>query len=220
MPDPFELIIFDCDGVLVDSERIANQVFAGILEEECGLKFSLEQMFDVFVGHSYAHCMEKIEFILGDSPPPTLGERFNSEINAALQQSVEAVNGIDEVLAELSLPYCVASSGSHEKMNLTLGKTKLLRHFDGNIFSTSEVARGKPEPDIYLHAAKRMGANPANCLVIEDSPIGVSGAIAAGMAVFGFAELMPAHKLMNQGASLTFDNMPALPELLQSSQFV
>ncbi|MFT5220878.1 MAG: HAD superfamily hydrolase (TIGR01509 family) [Gammaproteobacteria bacterium] len=214
MPDPFELIIFDCDGVLVDSERIANTIFARILAEECGIQFSLEQMFDVFVGHSYAHCMEKIEFILGDVPPPTLGQRYNSEINAALQQSVEAVKGIDEVLSGLSLPFCVASSGSHEKMNLTLGKTKLLRHFDGNIFSTSEVARGKPEPDIYLHAAKRMGANPANCLVIEDSPIGVSGAIAAGMTVFGFAELMPAPKLIDKGANRTFSAMAELPGLI------
>lgn len=212
----FDLIIFDCDGVLVDSERLANRVFAKVIEEECGLLFSEEQMFDNFVGHSYQHCMEKIEFILGSPPPRSLTKRYNEDINNALARSVEAVSGIDQVLAGLTLPFCVASSGSHDKMNLTLGKTGLRKHFDANIFSASEVARGKPEPDIYLHAARQMGvADHRRCLVIEDSPIGVSGAVAAGMTVFGYAELMPAHKLVEKGAHLTFDDMLELPGLIE-----
>jgi beta-phosphoglucomutase-like phosphatase (HAD superfamily) len=98
---------------------------------------------------------------------------------------------------------------------MTLGKTGLMRFFEANIFSTSEVERGKPHPDIYLHAARSMGAtDPARCLVIEDSPIGVTGAVAAGMRVFGFAELMPADRLQASGAHHVFERMRDLPELI------
>jgi beta-phosphoglucomutase-like phosphatase (HAD superfamily) len=100
-------------------------------------------------------------------------------------------------------------------MKMTLGKTGLMRFFDGNIFSSSDVARGKPHPDIYLHAASTMGAaDPARCLVIEDSPIGVTGAVAAGMRVFGFAQLMPAHRLQASGAHHVFERMRDLPDLI------
>ena len=215
MSETFDLVIFDCDGVLVDSERVANEVFAGVLREVCGLEFSLEQMFDTFVGHSKAQCLEKIESLIGEPPPAELERRYREDIDQALAESVQAVVGVETVLERLAPPCCVASSGSHDKMRLTLGKTGLIHRFDGNIFSTSEVERGKPHPDIYLHAAKRMGVfEPARCLVIEDSPIGVAGAVAAGMRVFGFAELMPEHKLREAGAHEVFRRMADLPSLL------
>ena len=217
MSDRFDLIIFDCDGVLVDSERVANQVFARVLEQECGLRFSLEQMFDTFVGHSQAQCLAKIETMLGHPPPPALAERYNTDIHHALAQSVEAVSGIEAVLESLRLPYCVASSGSHEKMRLTLGRTDLLRFVEGRLYSTSQVERGKPHPDIYLYAAEQMGvSDPGRCAVVEDSPTGISGAVAAGMTVFGFAELAPAHKLESAGAHHIFDKMHDLPKLLDA----
>jgi HAD superfamily hydrolase (TIGR01509 family) len=215
---PFDLVIFDCDGVLVNSEQVANQVFAEVLLQVCGLKFTLEEMFDTFVGHSRAQCLQKIEVILGEPPPPELDQRYQDDINLALKDSVAAIEGIDAVLRDLALPFCVASSGSHEKMKLTLGKTGLINLFKGKIFSTSDVERGKPHPDIYLHAAAVMGGHPPErCLVIEDSPIGVTGAVAAGMNVFGFAELMPAHKLRASGAHLVFDHMHDLPSLIASA---
>jgi HAD superfamily hydrolase (TIGR01509 family) len=208
----FNLIIFDCDGVLVDSERIANRVFARVLEEECGINLSLEQMFDRFVGHSQAQCLKIIEEMTGVPPPSGLGERYRNEINRALAESVVAVNGIEAVLAAIDTPYCVASGGSHEKMQTTLGKSGLVKYFVGNLFSVSEVARAKPFPDIYLHAAQSMGVdNPEKCLVIEDSPVGVSGAVAAQMTVFGYSELMKADKLLAAGAHITFDRMHELP---------
>jgi HAD superfamily hydrolase (TIGR01509 family) len=211
----FDLVIFDCDGVLVDSERVANEVFARVLEEECGLQFTLQQMFEIFVGHSKAQCLQKVEDMIGRAPPAALARRYQDDINAALASSVAAVEGIAVVLSQLELPCCVASSGSHEKMELTLGKTGLIDYFGGNIFSTSEVERGKPHPDIYLHAASAMGMDdPARCLVIEDSPLGVSGAVAAGMTVFGFAEMMPADRLLANGAQVTFENMHELPQLI------
>ena len=210
-----DLVIFDCDGVLVDSERVANEVFADVLHEICGLRFSLEEMFDIFVGHSKQQCLDKIESMTGAAPPDELERRYREDINQALADSVQAVPGIEAVLQQLRLPYCVASSGSHDKMRLTLGKTGLIEYFDGNIFSTSEVGRGKPHPDIYLHAAAKMGvADPGRCLVIEDSPLGVTGAIAAGMQVFGYAELMPPHKLHEAGAHEVFERMTDFPALI------
>jgi len=210
-----DLVIFDCDGVLVDSERLANEVFARVLEEVCGLQFTLDDMFDTFVGHSRLQCLQKIEALIGEPPPAELDRRYQQDINQALAQSVAAIDGIETVLGQLSLPCCVASSGSHEKMQMTLGKTGLIEFFDGKIFSTSEVERGKPHPDIYLHAAASMGVqDPARCLVIEDSPIGVTGAVAAGMKVFGFAELMPAQRLQASGAHLVFECMSDLPDLI------
>lgn len=218
MKQNIELVIFDCDGVLVDSERVANEVFARVLREVCNLEFTLEQMFETFVGHSKAQCLAKIEEILGCPPPEEIERRYREDINLALADSVAAIAGIESVLDRLTLPRCVASSGSHDKMRMTLGKTGLIELFGGNIFSTSEVERGKPHPDIYLYAAARMGvADPARCLVIEDSPVGVTGAVAAGMRVFGFAELMPAHRLQEAGAHRVFERMSDLPALIPDS---
>jgi beta-phosphoglucomutase-like phosphatase (HAD superfamily) len=196
----FELVIFDCDGVLVDSERLANQVFAQILNEELGLSLTLNDMFDTFVGHSSSQCMKIIESMLGKKPPRGLEERYEHEINLALRSSVEKVAGID-----------VASSGSHEKMRTTLAATNLLDHFEGRLHSTSDVKRGKPSPDVYLHAANQMGITaPSKCLVIEDNPLGVQGGVSAGMTVFGYTELMSKTRLIEAGAHHTFDNMANL----------
>ena len=123
MTGTLDLVIFDCDGVLVDSERIANEVFAQALLEVCGLEFTLEDRFDTFVGHSQAQCLQKIEVMIGYPLPPELDRRYQEEINLALASSIEAINGIETVLQRLTLPCCVASSGSHDKMRLTLGKT-------------------------------------------------------------------------------------------------
>jgi HAD superfamily hydrolase (TIGR01509 family) len=148
----------------------------------------------------------------GAPPPSGLGERYRNEINSELAESVVAVKGIEAVLEDIDTPYCVASGGSHEKMQTTLGKTDLIKYFNGNLFSVSEVARAKPFPDIYLHAAQSMGVNsPEKCLVIEDSPVGVTGAVTAQMTVFGFSELMKAEKLLAAGAHHTFDQMAELP---------
>ena len=204
----FELIIFDCDGVLVDSERIANEVFAKILNEECGFTLSLNDMFQTFVGHSSSQCMAIIKEMLGYEPPLHLEQRYKSEINNALLNSVTAVSGIEKAITDLLIPFCVASSGSHEKMQTTLGKTKLIQYFEGKIYSSSDVERGKPFPDIYLHAAREMGVgDPSKCLVIEDSPMGVEGGVAAGMSVFGYTELMDTNRLLAAGAHHTFSNM-------------
>ncbi len=197
----FELIIFDCDGVLVDSERITAEVFSKVLNEECGLSLSLDVLLETFMGQSSQKCLTIIEEMIGQKPPLGLEARYQNEINNALQESVTAITGIEKALAELSIPYCVASGGTHEKMRTTLGKTNLLGQFEGKLFSTSDVPRGKPYPDVFLHAAKSMQClDPNRCLVIEDSPLGVEGGIAAGMTVFGFADLIKKQKLIESGA--------------------
>jgi HAD superfamily hydrolase (TIGR01509 family) len=212
----FELIIFDCDGVIVDSERIANEVFAKVLNEEFGFSLSLDDMFQTFVGYSSSQCMAIIKEMLGEEPPPHLESRYKEEINHALATSVTAVSGIENAITNISIPYCVASSGSYEKMRTTLGKTKLLKYFDGKLHSTTDVDRGKPFPDIYLYAAKKMGVlDPSKCLVIEDSPLGVKGGVSAGMTVFGYSELMDRNRLINAGAHHTFNNMYYLANEIQ-----
>jgi HAD superfamily hydrolase (TIGR01509 family) len=213
----FELIIFDCDGVLVDSERIANEVFAKVLNEECGLSLSLDDMFEQFVGRSSLQCMKLIEELWGKKPPAGIEERYKTEINSALKSSVTSVKGIEKALSEITIPYCVASSGSYEKMHMTLGKTKLLPLFEGKLHSTSDVSRGKPFPDIYHHASKSMGViDPIKCLVIEDSPLGVEGGVAAGMTVFGYSELMSEQRLLDAGAHHTFDDMALLIDEIEA----
>lgn len=212
--DTFELIIFDCDGVLVDSERIANEVFAGILKESCGLTLNQAEMFELFVGRSAKQCIQTLTDLLGHPPPADIQHRYEQDINIALRTSVTAVAGIREVLEGLQLPYCVASGGSYAKMHITLGKTGLLPLLEGRLFSTSDVHEGKPRPDIFLHAAARMGVtNPAKCLVIEDSPPGIQGGIHAGMTVFGYAECMNPQTLREAGAHLIFNDMRQLLRL-------
>ena len=211
----FDLVIFDCDGVLVDSEKLANEVFAKVLNEECGFSLNLDDMFETFVGHSSSQCMDIISNMLGKPAPAHLEQRYKNEINQALAKSVTAVNGIEKVLNKIAIPFCVASSGSHEKMQTTLGKTELLKYFEGLLFSTSDVSRGKPFPDIYLYAARKMGVSDmSKCLVIEDSPLGVRGGVSAGMTVFGYAELMSEKKLKDAGAHCTFKVMSDLLEKL------
>ena len=213
----FELIIFDCDGVLVDSERITAEVFSKVLKEECGLSLSLDDMLETFLGQSSQQCLKIIEKMMGSKPPPGLEARYQNDINLALKESVTAVNGIERALAEISIPYCVALGGSHEKMRTTLGKTNLLEQFEGKLHSALDVPRGKPFPDIFLHSAKSMNClEPSRCLVIEDSPLGVEGGVAAGMVVFGFAELMKEARLIESGAHHTFRKMGTLAHEIAS----
>jgi HAD superfamily hydrolase (TIGR01509 family) len=122
--------------------------------------------------------------------------------------------GIEDALDRLGVPFCVASSGDHEKMNITLGITGLLPRFAGRIFSVTQVARGKPAPDVYLFAARQLGAEPSACLVVEDTPPGVQAGVAAGMTVFGYCAHTPEQKLKAAGAHRTFDDLRALPGMV------
>lgn len=208
-----ELVIFDCDGVLVDSELIVNRVFAQMLAE-LGLPVTLEFLFESFVGRSMQHCWEQVGAMLGREVPEQLREELQLRTAAALRAEVKAVQGVEAVLDSLEVPYCVASSGSHAKMATTLGATGLLPRFRDRIFSATEVAHGKPAPDIFLYAARRCGVEPRACAVIEDSPAGVAAGVAAGMTVYGYCAFTPEPRLRAAGAHHTFDEMAKLPALL------
>ena len=209
----FDLVIFDCDGVVVDSERIVFEVFGAFIRS-LGVHLTDEQTREQFLGRSLADCMKIVERFRGSPAPPGSLERYTADRDRVLRERVEPVAGIRELLATLTIPYCIASSGGHDKMRITLGATKLMPLFEGRLFSATEVPRAKPAPDIFLFAAQRMGASPARTAVIEDSVNGVLAGCAAGMTVFGYVDLTPAEKLAEAGAAATFTQMRELPALL------
>ncbi|MFN5764932.1 MAG: HAD family hydrolase [Pseudanabaena sp.] len=213
-----ELVIFDCDGVLVDSEIIVNRVFAETLTE-AGFAITYEEVSQKFVGLSFASCLEMIEQIFG-RPVPTEWLALSKEREiAALKQELQATEGIADVLKELTLPKCVASNSSPRHIDLVLDLTGLLDHFDGKLYSCHHVDRPKPFPDVYLHAASQMGYAPESCVVIEDSVAGVKAGYAAGMRVLGYApsDRHSSHHeaLIAAGAKLVFDDMRQLLDLLK-----
>ena len=212
----FGLVIFDCDGVLVDSEPITNRVFAKMLNE-LGIAISLEDIFERFVGRSMPQCLEILAKLLGRPVPQHFVEEYQTRSTTALKSELKAVPDIETVLAAMRVPYCVASSGTHEKMHTTLGITGLLPQFRGKMYSVTEVAQSKPFPDVFLHAARQHGVMPADCAVIEDTPTGVRAGVAAGMTVFGYCALTPKQRLIEAGAHHTFERMRDLPSLISAA---
>jgi HAD superfamily hydrolase (TIGR01509 family) len=209
----FDLVIFDCDGVLVDSEVITSRVFSKMLNE-LGMAVTPDEVFERFVGRSMTQCLERIAGLLGREVPENFVREYHLRSATALKSELKAVPGIEAALEAIDLPYCVASNGSREKMQTTLGITGLLPKFEDKIFSVSEVARGKPFPDLFLYAAGKSAVAPSACAVIEDTATGVSAGVAAGMTVFGYCAHTPAQRLIDAGAHCTFDRMSDLPGLL------
>ncbi|MEU9177338.1 HAD family hydrolase [Streptomyces sp. NPDC048550] len=211
--EPFELVIFDCDGVLVDTERIATRVNVA-LGAEFGWPLTEDEAISLFIGRSSASNRELVADRLGAEAARKWEERFAQMHTEAVDAGLTPVDGLPEALAAITLPTCVASSGSHEKMQHTLGRTGLYERFAGRIHSATEVARGKPAPDVFLYAARRMGVDPSACAVVEDSRPGVKAARAAGMRSFGYAGgLTPASHLVGPG-TVVFTDMRDLPGLL------
>lgn len=209
---PPALVIFDCDGVLVDSEPISHAVLQSLLAER-GVTLTLDETVERFMGTTMTRCLELVEE-LTSAPPDEFLPVFRAATYRAFRSELLPVAGVAALLARLRIPYCVASNGPREKMMLTLEKTGLLGRFAGRMFSADDVARPKPAPDLFLHAARRMGAAPEGCVVVEDSPVGVCAARAAGMSALGFAAVTPAERLRQAGAAGTFTSMSCLPDLL------
>lgn len=209
----FELVIFDCDGVLVDSERISVRVEVGVLAE-LGWAISEAEIIERFMGRSHEFMVGEIEAHLGRRLEDDWEDPFHHRYRDAFDRELAPVEGLLEALDRIAIPTCVASSGSHGKMRHTLGLTGLYGRFEGRIFSATEVAEGKPAPDLFLHAAERMGAEPAACAVVEDSYYGVEAARAAGMRAFGYAGGLTAADRLAGPATVVFDDMRNLPALL------
>ncbi|MGW0769681.1 HAD family hydrolase [Streptomyces sp. NPDC002676] len=211
----YDLIIFDNDGVLVDSEPISNRILAAYLTE-LGHPTSYEDSIRDYMGSAMHRIHELVLERTGQRLPEEFDDVFHARVFAAFERELKAVAGVDGVLEKLAageVPYCVASSGSHERIRVGHRTTGLDRWFeDERIFSAQDVGRGKPAPDLFLYAAERMGVPPRRCLVIEDSPLGVQAAVAAGMDVYGFTAMTPAAKLA--GAQQLFSTMGELADLL------
>ena len=208
------LVIFDCDGVLIDSEPIANRVFMEQLRS-AGLDLSLDEVMGTFVGKTRDGCIALAAEMLGRPLPEDFGATWDAALYAALEREVKPVAGIPELLGSLALPYCVASNGERERMSLALRAAGLMPLVAGRLFTASEVEHPKPAPDLFLHAAKSMGMEPARCAVIEDTPTGVRAGVAAGMKVFGYAAAAHANEaaMRAEGATI-FRDMDELPALL------
>ncbi len=209
------LVIFDCDGVLVDSEAIVIEIESAMLTA-AGFPVTAGEIAERYVGLSYRDMMTSLAADFDREVPDGLSAEVQEAALAAFPDRLEPVEGVPALLEGLSLPRCVASSSGLERIRLSLELTDLDRHFERNhVFSTQMVERGKPAPDVFLHAAERIGARPADCVVIEDSPPGVSAAVAAGMEVIGFtagkhATPALAERLLAAGAETIVDNADAL----------
>jgi len=216
--DPFDLVIFDCDGVLVDSEVISCAAHAETLTRH-GYPITSDQVFDRFLGRSMRQASREVEAEMGRSLPDDFYAQVYAEIFRLFAVSLEATPHIDEALATIALPVCVASSGPPEKISASLNRVGLWDRFAPHIFSAIQVHHGKPAPDLFLFAAGQMQAAPARCLVIEDSLAGIAAAVAAGMTVLGFhggSHCRPGHgdRLRDAGAAAIFDDMRLLPGLI------
>ncbi len=211
----FQLIIFDLDGVLVDSEPVVNAILHKMLVES-GLEITPDETVNKFTGLAVPNCIKHIEIKFGKILPPDFVNQYDKRVIDALQIDLRPIDGILATLKNIRQPICVASGSSHPRIKLSLEITGLAPNFGNNIFSIDDVAQGKPAPDLFLYAAKQMGYLPNQCAVIEDSIPGVQAGIAAGMTVFGYTASQGADSLIQAGANFVFDDMRNLPDLLES----
>jgi HAD superfamily hydrolase (TIGR01509 family) len=212
---PPQLVIFDCDGVLVDSEPIAARLTAESVSE-LGWAMSAELAKAEFLGDTHANIVRRIEQKLGRSVPADWAARSQSRLFAALERELSPVAGVKSAIERLTaagVTLAVASQGSHQKMQLTLGVTGLLPFFEGRIFSAAQVAHPKPAPDLFLLAASTLAFEPEQCAVIEDSTRGVKAALAAGMRVLGYTASVGAAAMQAAGAEL-IDDLAQIPDAL------
>jgi HAD superfamily hydrolase (TIGR01509 family) len=211
----YDLVIFDNDGVLVDSEPLSNTILAGYLTE-LGHPTSYEDSLRDYMGAALHRVHDVVLERTGQRLPAEFDTTYQGRVFDAFERELRPVEGVAVVLEKLAadgVPYCLASSGSHERIRVALRTTGLYPRFgERRIFSSQDVGRGKPAPDLFLHAAAAMGVAPERCVVVEDSPLGVQAAQAAGMDVLGFTAMTPARRLA--GATALFGSMAELPGLL------
>jgi len=209
---PFDLVIFDCDGVLIDSERLAVRTERRILAD-LGWTLTEDEIIERFVGRPSSYMLVEVERQIGR--PVNWGLDFEVHYQEVFRAELLPIDGVVEALNEITLPTCVASSSSHEMLKFKLQLTNLYDRFVGNIFSAQDVEHGKPAPDVFLLAAEQMGAQPIRCAVIEDSVSGVEAGVAAGMTVFAFGGGVTRPSLLARDGVTLFMEMTALPSLLK-----
>lgn len=206
-----QLVIFDNDGVVVDSELLANQVLAELLTEH-GHPTTLDECVRSYMGRTMADVHAAVRERTGAELPARFDEAYYRRLFDAYDGQLRPVPGIESVLESLEVPFCLASSGSRQRIARSLAVVGFLDHFADRMFSAEQVARGKPAPDLFLFAAAALGVPASGCVVVEDSPSGVAAGKAAGMTVLGYAGLTPAGRLGD--ADAVFTRMDELPGLL------
>jgi HAD superfamily hydrolase (TIGR01509 family) len=233
------LVIFDCDGVLVDSEIISAQVSVDCLKA-VGVERSLEYILETYRGKSVADCVRMITEELSSAvdwqqlsaaEKAERGAQFWRQVQlqtlVACEQELEPVKGVMAVLDYLrdqQIPFCVASNGKHEKMRMTLAKTGIISYVQGRVFSFEDVTRGKPAPDLFLHAAKTLNVPASEAIVVEDSLTGIQAAVAAGMRPLGYCPPNPdgsdnclLHEMRKLGAEVFFSMDDLIPLVLKQA---
>ena len=218
---PIDLAIFDCDGVLVDSEIISSRLMAEALSRE-GYAVSPQDCRDRYTGISIRSLISMVEKDWGRKLPTDFEETVRAHDLEVFARELKAVPGVSDALRRIDIPVCVASSGVPKKIENSLRVTGLTEFFEPHLFSATMVANGKPAPDLFLYAARQMGVEPERCCVIEDAEAGIRGALDAGMQVMGFAgggHCGPGYMTMlhKAGANLVFEDMNRLPELLNQA---
>ena len=212
----YKCIIFDCDGVLVDSEVISAHVLVE-LAESVGVSIPLDFAISEFSGRSLKTNFNYIEERANERLPDSFEKDYRAKTFEAFKKDIKAIDGVHELLDRLDVPFCVASSGPVNKIELNLTTTKLIDHFTGRIFSSYEIQSWKPDPGIFLHAAREMGFAPEECVVIEDSASGVRAAKSGGFDVFGLVNKSNKKSLEQEGVDIFYE-MNTLDQLLLNHQ--
>ena len=207
-------IIFDCDGTLVDSEAITNQVIAE-MASELGIEMSGEEASATFGGKTLDGVVYKMRELSGNDLPSDWLPRLIQRVNESWESKLRPVKGVKELLEKIRIPVCVASNGEPTHVRHSLRLTKLYDFFDENIFTASEVSKPKPSPELFLYAAKKMGFVPSECAVIEDSVTGVTAAVNAEMEVYGIINNLFSEEQLKNAGAIPFKNMNELPALLE-----
>ena len=211
----YKCVIFDCDGVLVDSEPIGNQVLVD-LANELGANIDLDYAYKHFKGGKMQSCVDKISVLINQPMPDDFITRYRKESFEAFKANIKPVEGVTELIHSLKTPYCVASSGPEDKIRLNLELTGLLPYFENNIFSCYTIQKWKPSPAVFIWAAETLGFKPEECIVVEDSLTGVQAAKNGGFDVIGYA----AHDYNNElksEATFTSNSMEEISKLLIDS---
>ena len=205
-------IIFDCDGTLVDSEEVTNEIIAE-MAGELGVKMTGEEATAIFVGKTLDEVVYKMKELSGNEVPKDWLERLSNKVSMAWKNELNPVEGVRELLQSLTIPVCVASNGAASHVRESLKITGLHDFFKEQIYTASDVGIPKPAPDLFLYAAKKMGFEPSDCVVVEDSITGVMAAVSAKIKVYGLIKFYSAEELQSAGA-IPFTNMRKLSGLL------
>ena len=209
----YKCIIFDCDGVLVDSEATSIAVLVG-MAADIGLELDLDTAIRAYSGHSLAYCLEDIERQAAQPLAANKVDLFRERTFRAFRQDLKAIPGVEQVIKQIKCPICVASNAPKDKIQLNLNLLNLNHYFDGHYFSAYDLQKWKPEPDLFLHAAQQMGIAVKDCAVIEDSLAGVQAAVRGGFDVYAYTNISSAAILKKAGAKV-FYSMSDLIPLLQ-----